>query len=485
MALRVVVASAVVSRKVGRGHNRLGAFSLPAYPRDRAPPPRPRQRDHLRRRTPLHGADAAIPVYADEYDLSKAEAGLLVGAYGAGALLGGIPGGLAALPVQPEARRHRRAHPPPRVELAFAAADSALHARRSGSSRGSRAPRRGPVRSHGSPPPHRASAAARRSGRRSARRSSVPFSGRRSAVWPISSASRRAFTIVGLVALAFAALASVARSAHPETTRPAGLRRAFRDQRFLGGLWLTMLPAKLFGLLIVLDTACARRRRLEHVRDRGGVLRLGSRRGRPQSAPGALQGLRRAKPLPIRAGLTASVVVALALAASSEAAIIALLVRVRASAREVSTSPSMSLTSRRAETAVRRRAWHSARYRHRVGARGARRPVGRGRARGLRSATRRRTSSAPRSAHLHARGDVPRRGKVRPHAAWDQRHSAGARAEEAESVPRRRSGRLHPGPRWIWPAAKVRMRFGRNARRLRRRRLLRGGDHEGPRAGRT
>jgi hypothetical protein len=30
MALRVVVASAVVSRKVGRGRNRLGAFSLAA-----------------------------------------------------------------------------------------------------------------------------------------------------------------------------------------------------------------------------------------------------------------------------------------------------------------------------------------------------------------------------------------------------------------------------------------------------------------------
>ena len=37
-----------------------------------------------------------VPAYAEEFDLSKAGAGLLVGAYGAGALFGGIPGGLAA-----------------------------------------------------------------------------------------------------------------------------------------------------------------------------------------------------------------------------------------------------------------------------------------------------------------------------------------------------------------------------------------------------
>src|SRR3990170_4122294 len=37
-----------------------------------------------------------IPGYAQQYDLSKAGAGVLAAAFGAGALLGGIPGGLAA-----------------------------------------------------------------------------------------------------------------------------------------------------------------------------------------------------------------------------------------------------------------------------------------------------------------------------------------------------------------------------------------------------
>ena len=45
----------------------------------------------------LFGALAPlVPGYAEEFGLSKAGAGLLVGAFGAGALLGGIPGGLAA-----------------------------------------------------------------------------------------------------------------------------------------------------------------------------------------------------------------------------------------------------------------------------------------------------------------------------------------------------------------------------------------------------
>ena len=43
-----------------------------------------------------------VPGYVDEFDLSKAGAGLLVGAYGAGALFGGIPGGLAAAKYGPK-----------------------------------------------------------------------------------------------------------------------------------------------------------------------------------------------------------------------------------------------------------------------------------------------------------------------------------------------------------------------------------------------
>ena len=43
-----------------------------------------------------------VPDYADEFDLSKTGAGLLLAAFGAGALLGGIPGGLAAARFSPK-----------------------------------------------------------------------------------------------------------------------------------------------------------------------------------------------------------------------------------------------------------------------------------------------------------------------------------------------------------------------------------------------
>ena len=67
-----------------------------------------------------------VPAYADEYDLSKAGAGLLVGAYGAGALLGGIPGGLAAARFGPKRAVIGGLLLLSVSSFAFAAADSAL-----------------------------------------------------------------------------------------------------------------------------------------------------------------------------------------------------------------------------------------------------------------------------------------------------------------------------------------------------------------------
>ena len=43
-----------------------------------------------------------LPVFVDDYGLSKLEAGLLVGAYGAGAMIGGIPAGLLATRIGPK-----------------------------------------------------------------------------------------------------------------------------------------------------------------------------------------------------------------------------------------------------------------------------------------------------------------------------------------------------------------------------------------------
>ena len=58
---------------------------------------------------------------------------------------------------------------------------------------------------------------------------------------------RVSLTTLGIVAFVFALLAFVERSTPGERLTADGVRRAFRDIRFLGGLWLNTLPAMLFG----------------------------------------------------------------------------------------------------------------------------------------------------------------------------------------------------------------------------------------------
>ena len=291
-----------------------------------------------------------IPVYADEYDLSKAEAGLLVGAYGAGALLGGIPGGLAASRFGPKRAVIGGLILLSVSSFAFAAADSALTLGGARFVQGiaSTATWAGALAwiSATAPRERRGEAIGTAFGAAIFGAILGPAFGGVADLVSVEAA----FTIVGFVALAFAALASLARSANPETASLAGLRRAFRDQRFLGGLWLNMLPAMLFGLLIVLtplalDDAGWSTFAIAAVFFGSGLVEvvLNPLLGRYSDRAGRL--------LPIRAGLTASVVVALALAVSSEAAIIALLVCAAGISFGSLYTPSMSLTSHRAETA--------------------------------------------------------------------------------------------------------------------------------------
>jgi MFS family permease len=195
-----------------------------------------------------------VPMYADEFDLSKAGAGLLVGAYGAGALLGGIPGGLAASRFGPKRAVVAGLLLLAVASFAFAAANDA-NALTLGGARfvqgiASTATWAGALAWISVTAP-------------SSRRGEVIGTAFGAAIFGAVlgpafgglaelAGIELAFTIVGVLTLGFAGLASFARSAKPEPTSLAGLRRAFRDRRFVGGLWLNMLPAMLFGLLIVL-----------------------------------------------------------------------------------------------------------------------------------------------------------------------------------------------------------------------------------------
>ena len=292
-----------------------------------------------------------VPGYAEEFDLSKTGAGLLVGAYGAGALFGGIPGGLAAARFGP-----KRAVVAGLVLLAlacfaFAAADSALTlgAARFVQGLASTATWAGSLAWISVVAPR-------------ARRGEVIGTAFGAAVFgavlgPVFgglaeiAGIQLSFTIVGVLTLAFAGVATLAGSAPVQQATLAGLRRALRDTRFLGGLWLNMLPAMLFGLLIVLsplalDDAGWSTFAIAGVFFASGLVEvvLNPYLGRVSDRVGRL--------MPIRVALTASVVVAVTLAAvPNRPWLLALLICAAAISFGSLYTPSMALTSHRAEAA--------------------------------------------------------------------------------------------------------------------------------------
>jgi MFS family permease len=290
-----------------------------------------------------------VPAYAEEFDLSKTGAGLLVGAYGAGALFGGIPGGLAAARFGPKRAVVGGLVLLSVASFAFATADSAtaLGAARFVQGVASTATWAGALAWISVTTPRD-------------RRGEVIGTAFGAAIFgailgPVFGGLAKyagvelAFAVVGVATLAFAGLASLARSARRETPSFAGLTRALRDERFLGGLWLNMLPAMLFGLLIVLtplalDEAGWGTFAIAGLFFVAGITEvfLNPVLGRFTDRSGRL--------LPIRVALSASVVVAIALAVSSRAALVALLVCAASVSFGSLYTPGMSLTSHRAET---------------------------------------------------------------------------------------------------------------------------------------
>jgi MFS family permease len=291
-----------------------------------------------------------VPGYAEEFDLSKAGAGLLVGAYGAGALFGGIPGGLAASRWGPKRAVVGGLLLLSVASFAFASADSALALGGARFVQGlsSTATWAGGLAwiSVTAPQSRRGEVIGTAFGAAVFGAVLGPMFGGLAELAGI----RLSFTVVGVLTLVFAALASSARSSPVEAATLNGLRLALRDQRFLGGLWLNMLPAMLFGLLIVLtplalDDAGWTTFAIASVFLAAGLVEvlLNPFLGRFSDRVGRL--------LPIRFSLAASVAVAigLALATVSGPALIALLVCAAAVSFGSLYTPSMALTSHRAE----------------------------------------------------------------------------------------------------------------------------------------
>jgi len=161
---------------------------------------------------------------------------------------------------------------------------------------------------------------------------------------------RVSLTTLAVVAFAFALLALAGRSAPRETLTADGVRRAFRDIRFVGGLWLNTLPAMLFGVLVVLaplalDDAGWSTLGIAGVFFAAGLIEvvINPLLGRATDRLGRL--------LPIRFALAGSIAVAVVLAASSEPILIAFLIGAAGISFGSLYTPGMALTSHRADAA--------------------------------------------------------------------------------------------------------------------------------------
>jgi MFS family permease len=291
-----------------------------------------------------------VPHYADQFDLSKVGAGILVGSFGAGALLGGIPGGLAASRYGPKRAVVAGLVLLGLASLSFAAADGvgALSAARFLQGFSSTTTWAGALAwvAVATPRDRRGSVIGTAFGAAVFGAVLGPlFGGIAEAV-----GIRASFAVVGMVAFAFAFLAGVQLGSPPEGSSSEGVRRAFRDPRFLGGLWLNTLPALLFGTLIVLAPLALD----DHGWTTAAIAAVFLVSGLAEAVLNPFLGRasdRIGRLLPIRVGLTASVIVAVALGAASSPGAIAVLLCAAAVTFGSFYTPGMALASHRADVA--------------------------------------------------------------------------------------------------------------------------------------
>ena len=297
----------------------------------------------------LFGALAPlVPGYAEEFGLGKTGAGMLVGAFGAGALLGGVPGGLAAARFGPKRAVVLGLGLLALASFAFAVADGpwALGLARFVQGFSSTTTWAGALAW--------LTVATPRSRRGELLGTAFGAAVFGAIVGPMFGAVahevgiRGTVSAVGAVALGLAAWAATRPAVRSEQTRPGAARLALRDRRFLGGLWLNTLPALLFGLLVVLVPL-----RLD---DGGyGAIAIGLvffASGLLETIVNPLLGRfsdRRGRLLPVRLALGASLAVAVGFAVARDPVPVMLLTGLAAVAFGGFYTPGMALVSDRAE----------------------------------------------------------------------------------------------------------------------------------------
>jgi MFS family permease len=193
-----------------------------------------------------------LPEFADTYDLTKLEAGALLAAYGAGALVGGVPGGLLVGRIGP-----KRGVLLGLAVLAAASLGFALAG--------------GPLALGASRFVQGVSSATTWAAALAWVAVSAPRERRGQALGTVFGTAVLGFVVgpmfggladvigirwsyvgISLVAVALALALVPLEPVTPEAGRPGAIRRALRDHAFVGGLWLNTLPALFFGVLDVL-----------------------------------------------------------------------------------------------------------------------------------------------------------------------------------------------------------------------------------------
>jgi MFS family permease len=291
-----------------------------------------------------------VPGYADEFGLSKTGAGLLVASFGAGALLGGLPGGIAAARFGPRRAVLAGLALLAAASFAFAVSGSpwTLGVSRFVQGLSSTTTWAGALAwlTVVAPRSRRGELIGTAFGIAVLGAILGPLFGSVAHVVSIEAA----FAATGVVALGLLGWAAASPDP-PREPQPAGaVRRALADRAFLGGLWLNALPALLFGLLGLLAPL-----RLD---DAGlGPVEIGAAfvaAGLVETGLNPVVGRfsdRRGRLLPTRLALAASTGVTVALALAGRPLFVIPLVCAAAIAYGGFYTPGMALVSDRAEAA--------------------------------------------------------------------------------------------------------------------------------------
>ncbi len=289
-----------------------------------------------------------LPHFADKYDLSKAAAGLFIATYAAGALLGAIPGGVATSRWGPKAAVLTGLTLMSASSLGFALAGDVWTLSLARFLQGF-----GSVFSWAGGLAWLIGVAPRN------RRGELLGTAMGSAVFgalmgPVLGAIaglvgvRPAFLIVSAVGAVLIAWAASTPSAAPEPQRLVEGLRALHGRQIYAGAWLIVLPALLFGVLIVLVPL-----RLDEFG--WGTLAIGAVFLATTALEVVLNPLlgrltdRRGRLQPVRAALLASIVVSVALAMAGRPLLIVPLVLAAGIAYGAFYTPGLALISDGAE----------------------------------------------------------------------------------------------------------------------------------------